>query len=670
MNRNLIIVSSHPTMYGSFDGLLPDAASLVSKFIYEKDVTPEAIDRIRSYVENHDILGVVSRGDWAACLDRELSIPVFPFLVDAFDLLQNLDFVAKKGFHSIGLFGSMGNQGGSYSYGSIHTIRLGEALLLMAHVKTADEARFLLDRMTHQYQVEAAIGDCEFQEIVTEAGYPYYPYQLSSEFLGRALASAAHSVQIANQRKRNLSYVTAITNIMNDASIIANEEGTILFSNQHAKEYFHIKEKQLTDIHELIPLENLKAVKANQFLKIGNSHYVLNVLPLSLNGEPCYSYLFSSTKSIETAEISIRRQQHANGLSAKYRFDDIIHADPLMEKIIRTARKYAPSDGTVLITGESGTGKEVFSNAIHNASRRSEGPFVAINCATLSENLIESELFGYEKGAFTGALSSGKKGLFELAHNGTLFLDEIGELPVSMQAKLLRVLQEHEVRHIGGEKNIPVNVRIIAATNKDLLKMVEDGQFREDLYYRLSLLELRLPAIRERPGDIIVLFQHFIRELGEKSSLKIYWTNDAVFSPLLEYSWPGNIRELRNIAERAVLLSDDLNLTEVYLRELLPYRFGQPPKDKPAACPVPSAAASNVQPKASDLPCEKPPAELPAPFLFSDTPDLARLETQYIQYLLKQHKGNKNIVCQLLGISKATLWRKMNGKEKDEQHGT
>ena len=675
-------------MYGSADGLLPDAASRIDRFIYEENITEEALSRIIDYISLHDIEGVISRGPWAPVLEKHLEIPVFPFTVDTFDILCNIDQAAQKGFKNIGLFSWLGNQNNPYSYGTLYTIELGDIHVFMTHIKTTEEARFLMKRMIDGYEMDAAIGDIEFAQMVEESGYPYFPYKLSSDYLAQTIEYASHSVRMQIQKKKNHSYVTAITNIIGEASIITDAEGKILFSNKKAEEDFGIRSEHLTNITDILPLENTGAEIVNRYIRLGQNRYVLNVLPLSLNEEPCFSYLLSNAKSIEKTEITIRKQQHKTGLSAKYRFDDIIYADPLMENIIKRAKRFASSDGTVLITGESGTGKEIFANSIHNASQRADGPFVAINCATLSESLIESELFGYEKGAFTGALSSGKKGLFELADKGTLFLDEIGELSVSTQAKLLRVLQEQEVRHVGGEKNIPVNVRILAATNKPLLQMVSDGTFREDLYYRLSLLELRLPPLRARSADIIPLFQNFVLSLGEKSGLKIYWTDDSVFEPLLTYSWPGNIRELRNIAERAVLLSDSLSLTQEYLKELVPIPNLFEPEapsvklQMSAAMPqqydyyLPASAVHSSVPAAG---AEPPAGSAAAPFPSSGNvtvpedafipkgmPDLESLENQYIRYLLNHFDGDKSKVCSYLGISKPTLWRKLNEKGKEK----
>ncbi|HML36483.1 MAG TPA: sigma 54-interacting transcriptional regulator [Bacillota bacterium] len=240
----------------------------------------------------------------------------------------------------------------------------------------------------------------------------------------------------------------------------------------------------------------------------------------------------------------MRVQLLNKGLLAKYTFDDILGQSSAIKQCKDMACRMAGSDSAILITSESGTGKELFAQGIHNASKRQEYQFVAVNCAALSESLLESELFGYEGGAFTGAKKEGRTGLFELAHNGTLFLDEIGDMPLLLQARLLRTLQEKTVMRIGGESVINVNVRIICATNRDLKKLVNQGLFRKDLYFRISVLPLVIPPLRERTEDIPILVQKFMKEYDSDFLL-----TDSAVKAMEQYGWPGNVRELRNYVE-------------------------------------------------------------------------------------------------------------------------
>jgi len=262
-------------------------------------------------------------------------------------------------------------------------------------------------------------------------------------------------------------------------------------------------------------------------------------------GEPagnCFN--FQEVTYIRQLERNLSRKLQEKGLTARYSFSDVLTRSPRMLQCVDLARRLAGSDFTVLILGESGTGKELLAQSIHRESLRNKLPFVAVNCAAVPESLLESELFGYEGGSFTGALKEGKTGLFEQAHHGTVFLDEIADMPLVLQAKLLRVLQERQITRIGSQKVIDVDIRVIAATNHDLRERIREGRFREDLYYRLNALPLLVPPLRERPEDIFPLLEHFLAEHQRKG---------LVFSPeareiLLRYAWPGNIRELNNVA--------------------------------------------------------------------------------------------------------------------------
>lgn len=258
---------------------------------------------------------------------------------------------------------------------------------------------------------------------------------------------------------------------------------------------------------------------------------------------------------IQNLENIVRKELLSKGFNAKYTFEDVIGKSNIIKEKIKTAKKIARSDFTVLIQGENGTGKEIFAQAIHNESIRKEGAFVAVNLASLSDDLALSELFGYEEGAFTGATKGGKKGLFEIAHNGTIFLDEIGDASLRIQQRLLRVLQEKEIMPVGSRKIIPIDVRIIAATNRNLKKMMDDGKFRKDLYYRLDVLPLSLPALKDRKEDIKYLVQYFFMKLNSEKLI-----NEEVIEILEDYSWPGNIRELENLVNFLECISESENI--------------------------------------------------------------------------------------------------------------
>lgn len=277
---------------------------------------------------------------------------------------------------------------------------------------------------------------------------------------------------------------------------------------------------------------------------------MISRIPLHTMGQVSgYCLTFESASQIRKSGSELSRRLRNQGLSARYYFDDIIYKSPAMEHCITLAKKVAASDYTVLITGETGTGKELFAQAIHNYSTRKSSPFVAVNCAALPESLLESELFGYEEGAFTGARRGGKMGLFEQADGGTLFLDEIGDMPYSLQSRLLRVLQEQQIVRIGGGGAININVRVLTATNCNLPELTKEKKFREDLFFRLNVFPLSLPPLRMRKEDILPLFSSL-------SGMEMKKFEPHIKSRLLSYRWPGNVRELRNAASYYQLMGN------------------------------------------------------------------------------------------------------------------
>ena len=324
------------------------------------------------------------------------------------------------------------------------------------------------------------------------------------------------------------------------------------------------------------------------------------------------------------------------GLRAEYTFDSIVGESPVMKAAKDAAMEFAASPYNLLIVGESGAGKELFAQAVHNESGRRNGPFVAINCASLPENLIESELFGYVGGAFTGASRSGQIGKFELADGGTIFLDEIGELPIHFQAKLLRVLETRKVMRIGSNKETPVDVRVIAATNRNLEKMIEEGFFREDLYYRLQVLRLQIPPLRDRGKDIIRLTENFLGQAASMENGKPKRLSQAAEEALCEYSWPGNVRELRNTVYRISLLSKGETVT---------------PEDVRAAISARGYSLKQTAPAEKE---EKSPGQDPLAVLKkkidSDYADL-------IREAIRQAGGSKTEAAKLLGVSRRTMYR-------------
>ncbi|WP_034205932.1 propionate catabolism operon regulatory protein PrpR [Burkholderia cepacia] len=400
-------------------------------------------------------------------------------------------------------------------------------------------------------------------------------------------------------------------------------------------------------------LRTLRGEDGDALATIRGVRYVVHRGPLVDRGVTSGSVLtFQESRAVERLDRALRSQPTTQQFAARYALDDVVGASAPMTRVRDLVRRYAKSDATVLVLGESGTGKEMIAQSLHALSARRNYPFVAVNCGAFPEALLESELFGYEEGAFTGARRGGKTGLFEAAHRGTLFLDEIGEMPPSLQSRLLRVLQEREVIRLGSTEPIRIDVRVIAATHRPLLAAVEAGTFRADLYYRLNILNVGLPPLRERAADIpalaaTLLVQAARREprLAERvrdtdDALRVL---DATQATLARYRWPGNVRELQNVVERiAVELAEEVDESD------------------------PGAACAALAPGA---------LQAIAPELFAAPPDTAdaddaqtlharrrRAEADEIRAVLDACGGDRDRACAMLGISKTTLWRKLSAK--------
>jgi len=333
--------------------------------------------------------------------------------------------------------------------------------------------------------------------------------------------------------------------------------------------------------------------------------------------------------------------------STKRKKNTAIFRSAFMSQLFALARDVAASEATVLITGESGTGKEVFARFIHENSNRASGPFIAVNCAALPENLMESELFGYEKGAFTGAANR-KPGKFELADGGTILLDELGEIPLHLQAKLLRVLQEKEVERLGGTKAVKINVRILATTNKELKKEVDSGNFREDLFYRLNVISIELPPLRERKEDIMELATFFADKYSQINGKSLCKLADDAVKALMEYDWPGNVRELEHTIERAVVLCKDgvINERNLFLHGITINQFMT---DKEELAYVDSYGEDTHEPESCGA---------PAGVEFAGT--IAEMERELIIKTLRETEGNRTKAAEKLGITVRTLRNKLN----------
>ncbi len=479
-------------------------------------------------------------------------------------------------------------------------------------------------------QTDVVIGGFQVRSICQNHGYHYYSSVPDDTEINQALDEAFFSLRIEEERTQQYSLLTTVLNSTGEGIISINHDGYIMHTNRIAR--------NLLQCSAGMPLSDF--IVADRFLKTAQTgeNFYGEMLNVHGNSIVCSCQVINRQGNADGAVISLQEENTIRALDSRIRkrelgrrhfakrdFSDIIGSSETLHRAKETARRYARSTNAVLITGETGTGKEMFAQAIHNYSERRLEPFVAINCAALPPNILESELFGYVKGAFTGARDEGKAGIFELAHRGTVFLDEISEMSTDVQVKLLRVLQEKEVTRIGDDKVIPIDVRILAACNKDLLKEIAAGSFREDLYYRVCVLELEIPPLRKRAQDIPLLVRHFMR--GRKS------LTVRAEEVMMQYSWPGNIRQLSNVTERLDVLCDNDIITEGDVREAL------------------QSQRRNLQLNGETKEGSLEKAVVPV--------RIDEMEEKLIRDALVHCENNRERAAQLLGMSKTTLWRRL-----------
>ncbi|MGI6435516.1 MAG: sigma-54-dependent Fis family transcriptional regulator [Syntrophomonadaceae bacterium] len=447
---------------------------------------------------------------------------------------------------------------------------------------------------------------------------------------------------LVNSRLNNIFHT------MSDGVIIINPNGTIDQVNPAAERNLGKSKNMLQGIHIEEVFQNLPKIK--ELLHSGKSFSNIEVLAelgkvdmhCLISGEPIRNHQGVHTGGVIIINPINKIKKLVNrfsGAEARFEFSNIIGSGPELQKAIRIASLAAESDSNVLLEGESGTGKEVFAQAIHNRSQRRNGPFVALNCAAIPRELMGSELFGYVEGAFTGAYRGGRPGKFELASGGTLFLDEIGDMTQGKQGSLLRAIQEKQIVRIGGNKVIPVDVRIICATNKDLRAAVDKGNFREDLYYRLNVITIKLPPLRNRREDIPQLFEYFVEEISRRLNIHIDKYEPDIIPVLKQYSWPGNTRELQNVVERMLCVTQGNKLS---VRDL-PEEMLPGPAEKPADEEQYSDDNTISVGRQRELRRQQ----------------LAASEYQEIMDLLERYGGNISTVARQMGVSRNTIYRRL-----------
>jgi transcriptional regulator with PAS, ATPase and Fis domain len=452
------------------------------------------------------------------------------------------------------------------------------------------------------------------------------------------------ALALRQEREKSQVFQTILDYGLNGI-VATDENGIIVLYNYYAEKTLEKKAnnvlgKPLATVFPEIKMDDVirTGMPQIQSMEVLNGvELLVNRVPIEIRGNISGSLaMFMRVSDVQKTEQKIRLLNKLKGFAAKSKFSDIVYSSKDMVEIIEKSKIYAKTNSNILVCGETGVGKEIVVQSIHNYSFRQNGPFVAVNCAALPESLLESELFGYEEGAFTGSRKGGKAGLFEMAHKGTIFLDEIGEISLNLQTRLLRVLQEKEVIRIGGDSVIPVDIRIIAATNKNLEELMP-YKFREDLYYRLNVLNINLLPLRDRIVDIPLLFQHFLSLYVANTNYGnriVRFTEDI----LMLYSWPGNIRELQNISERfMVLFNNTLKYDESIIRELMVSSIG---KDR---------IFNDVLKQYGFKPNEKVKIK-----------DISREMMEKLEII---YPGQKGRIADKLGISRTTLWRNIKQLE-------
>jgi PAS domain S-box-containing protein len=448
----------------------------------------------------------------------------------------------------------------------------------------------------------------------------------------KAIDEAVRTVLIRRDEREKIKILNTVVENSNEGFLLINKMRKICVCNKVAADIlggtpdqFLDKDYNIVLPYEIQNATNL-AVKNKQpvmseIFVIHKRKYSVSVKPILINQfENGVLVNIQDISAIQQLEQKIRRELHAKKMVAKYSFENLIYKSKKMQDVIDVAKTFSKLDSNVLIEGETGTGKEIFAQSIHANSPRKDKPFVAVNCAAIPENLLESELFGYEGGAFTGASSNGKPGLFELAHNGTLFLDEISEMPMALQAKLLRVLQEQEVRRIGSDKIISIDVRIIAASNKNLLNLVEKDLFRKDLYYRLDVLKIYIPPLRDRPEDIYPLFKYYQEKYAKKFNKVNCVISTAGIEFLKRLPWHGNVRELQNIVERLMAINKNNRIELSHILGVVNQ----------------SAIKGEIK----------------------DDINIEDTEKNRILFAIR-NASSRDMAAKMLGISRTTLWRKL-----------
>lgn len=631
MNYKMIMTSGYPEMTQMIRKIASDLGFFVT---IVEGILNEAAQEVANLVSKGGYEVIISRAGTAKIISEMVNVPVVHSDSSHFDLLQA--FIRAKELGDKICFLTYPEKGFSFNFDSIEEI-IGFKVTILPYESWDELVRQI--KTAKEMGMEVVVGGgIRASEICRNYGMQSMYLTTSERTIKRALIRASKVAQDRIFIKEKAERLNAVINVSEEGILFLNRAGQIETCNPAAERIFGVKEHLVTgkNIDEITNPQLLHLLNQKEVYSGSGSFTLENMIvtyePVLVGQERVGIVItcreFSKIQQLET---QIRRELHSKGLIARFSLSDIHHASEKMDQALKLASEYAATDSTVLILGESGTGKELIAQGIHNSSKRKDGPFVAVNCAALPESLLESELFGYAEGAFTGARKGGRPGFFELAHGGTIFLDEIGEIAPNIQARLLRVLQEKEVMRVGGDRVIPVDIRIVAATNRRLWELVKEGKFRSDLYFRLSVLRLEVPPLRQRREDIPVLVEHFLKRI--RSTLTWMDLSPQLRDFFMSYDWPGNVRQLENVIERFHLRIQNLRDETAFIKDVL--RETDDDHDTKNVLSTKEA-------------------------MVIDYGTMEEIEKQVISKMLERYDNNRTLVAEKLGISRTTLWKKLN----------
>ncbi len=567
---------------------------------------------------------IITRGGTALAVKKALpEITVVEVPITGFDILRTIDQARQYG-NRIGIVAFPSMVIGIDCLTPILNVDLRHYL-----IQTEYEAEF---RVLQAFRegVDVVVGGVITGQVAHKHNVPCVLIRSGAEGVVQSVMEAKRIFEARLLEKLKGTLFRTVLDYSYEGVISIDQEEHVIIFNPVASRITGIPGSAALGkpISQVLPQLNLNRLihtgrdELGQIIELQGTQILCNKLPVLVNEKISGAIAtFQDTGKIQQWEAAIRKKIYAGGHTATFTFADVIGNSRIILDAVAVAQEFAVTDSSVLITGETGTGKEVFAQSIHNASNRAKKPFVAINCAALPAQILESELFGYVGGAFTGANQKGKQGLLEIAHGGTLFLDEIAEMDFAIQSKLLRVIQEKKVMRLGSDKVLPVDVRIIAATNKNLKQLVSERQFRADLYYRINVLRLRLPPLRQRREDIRQFAELLLRRFEKNAIQPLRWNPESI-ERLTQYEWPGNVRELQNTVERIVAVCRQDSISP----DLVTRMMGDDDTDDFAD---------------------------PAPIL-----PVGKSATE-IRHVLEQTHGRQAEAAELLGISRSTLWRRM-----------